>query len=598
MKSLKGKPAGLTAAEAPAAVRQTSPIDFQRDLGRYWRHVRKAKGLPITRQGRIYKSAFKALCHALNAADLPPDEQLNPRLMFMRSLLESMQILRLSEDERHLVAAPNSELFSLPMAQRIARAFESWCDSPFWDDLALAARQLSGGLALFGHRALLFRGRQALLEAIKRAAGTDTSHWIALSALMPQPGHSLFGHSSPSDRFLAEMLMRASSSGLHNDAKLWKDLEHAFIASVLGGPLHWMGLVELGYLRAPAKDSDLPTAFRLTPAGAWLLADGAQPEFTERGGRLIVQPNFTLLALEPISDVVLSDIDHFAELQSDDRAVTYRLTREALYRGQQSGWSATRVIAFLESHQGGTLPANVRRSLEEWEAAHRRITIHRAACVVQFADAATEQALIGTLAPFEPQALGARFYLLTGDDRDISRVLREAGWPPLVQTDPEAGRALRVSDDGDVMFNQPTPSVYVLGQLAPFAELSMRADGSVQARLTEKSVRAAMSAGLKLEQLFGTLERLHDGPLSDVLRERLRAWGSFYGSASLQQVALLSVADHHVLINLLRDPQIGRFISPVEGSTQPIAVVSLAHLEAVQSRLRELGITVDSSSLS
>jgi Fe2+ transport system protein FeoA len=36
----------------------------------------------------------------------------------------------------------------------------------------------------------------------------------------------------------------------------------------------------------------------------------------------------------------------------------------------------------------------------------------------------------------------------------------------------------------------------------------------------------------------------------------------------------------------------------VEGSTQPIAVVSLAHLEAVQSRLRELGITVDSSSLS
>jgi len=593
----KVKSAGSTVAEAPAIVRHIDPADFQRDLGRYWRHVRKINGLPLTRQGWIYKSAFKALCHALNAADLPPDEQLNPRLVFMRSLLEDMHALHLSEDERHLVANPNSELFSLPMVQRIAQAFESWCDSPFWDDLALAARQLSSSLALFGHRALLFHGRQVLLEAIGRVAATDTNHWIPLSALMPQTGHLLFSQLAPGDRFLAEMLMRASFSGSRNDIKM-KDLEHAFVAGILSGPLHWMGLVELGYLRAPAKDSDLPTAFRLTPAGAWLLADGAQPEFTERGGRLIVQPNFTLLALEPISDVVLSDIDHFAELQSDDRAVTYRLTREALYRGQQSGWSATRVIAFLESHQGGTLPANVRRSLEEWEAAHRRITIHRAACVVQFADAATEQALIGTLAPFEPQALGARFYLLTGDDRDISRVLREAGWPPLVQTDPEAGRALRVSDDGDVMFNQPTPSVYVLGQLAPFAELSMRADGSVQARLTEKSVRAAMSAGLKLEQLFGTLERLHDGPLSDVLRERLRAWGSFYGSASLQQVALLSVADHHVLINLLRDPQIGRFISPVEGSTQPIAVVSLAHLEAVQSRLRELGITVDSSSLS
>ncbi len=593
----KGKSAGSTAVEAPAIVRHIDPADFQRDLGRYWRHVRKANGLPLTRQGWIYKSAFKALCHALNATDLPSDEQLNPRLVFMRSLLEHMHALHLSKDERHLVANPNSELFSLPIAQRVERAFESWCDSPFWDDLAIAAQRLSSGLALVGHRALLFHGRQVLLEAIGRLAATDTNHWIALSALMPQTGHLLFSQLAPGDRFLAEMLMRASFSGSRNDVKM-KDLEHAFVAGILSGPLHWMGLVELGYSRAPANDSDPPSAFRLTPAGAWLLADGAQPAFAERGGRLIVQPNFTLLALEPISDVVLSEIDHFAELQSDDRAVTYRLTREALYRGQQSGWSAARVIAFLESHQGGPLPANVRRSLEEWEVAHRRITIHRAACVVQFADTATEQALIGALAPFDPQALGGHFYLLAGASEDIARVLREAGWPPLVQTDAEAGWALRVSDDGEVTFNQPTPSVHVLGQLVPFAEFSARADGSVQARLTEKSVRAAMSAGLKIEQLFSTLERLHDGPLPDALCARLRAWGSFYGSASLQQVALLSVADHRVLANLLRDPQIGRFISPIEGSSQPVAVVSLAHLEAVQSRLRALGITLDSPLLS
>jgi hypothetical protein len=593
----KGKSVGSTAVEAPAIVRHIDPADFQRDLGRYWRHVRKVNGLPITRQGWIYKSAFKALCHALNAADLPPDEQLNPRLMFMRSLLESMHALRLGKDERHLVANPNSELFSLPMARRIQRAFESWCDSPFWDDLTIAAQQLSGNVALFGHRALLFRGRQALLGAIKQAAATNTNNWIPLSALMPQTGHLLFSHLAPGDRFPADTLIRASFSGSYNEARM-KDLEHAFVAGILSGPLHWMGLVELGYSCAPAKDSDPPSAFRLTPAGAWLLANGAQPEFAEHGGRLIVQPNFTLLALEPISDVVLSEIDHFAELQSDDRAVTYRLTREALYRGQQSGWSAARVIAFLESHQGGPLPANVRRSLEEWEAAHRRITIHRAACVVQFADTATEQALIETLAPFDPQALGGHFYLLAGASEDIAHALRQAGWPPLVQTNAEAGSALRVSDDGEVTFNQPTPSVYVLGQLAPFAELSTRADGSVQARLTEKSVRAAMSADLKIEQLFSTLERLHDGPLPDALCARLRAWGSFYGSASLQQVALLSVADHHVLANLLRDPQIGRFISPIEGSSRPVAVVGLAHLEAVQSRLRALGITLDSPLLS
>jgi len=405
MKGLKDKPANTTATGDLPAVRHASPVQFQRDLGRYWRHVRKTNGLPLTRQGWIYKSAFKSLCHALNATDLPADEQLNPRLMFMRALLEGMQALHVSEESRHLIADPDCGLFSLPLAQRIRQAFETWRDFPVWDELATATSQpvADAGLgAIFSYRGLLLRGRHALAEAIRRATKPNAGLWVETSALTPKVGQILFDHLSAGDRFITDMLIREASP--HNDARFRKELEHAFVVSVLSGPLHWMGLVELGYPSAPTREGDRPSAFRLTPAGAWLLAGGPQPEFAESGGRVIVQPNFTLLALEPISDAVLSDIDHFAELQSDDRAVTYRLTREALYRGQQGGWSAERVIAFLEAHQGGPLPANVRRSLEEWETAHRRITIHRAARVVQFADAATEQALSEALAPFEPPA--------------------------------------------------------------------------------------------------------------------------------------------------------------------------------------------------
>ena len=123
MRNARSGGASSAAERKPAVVWHASPTDFQRDLGRYWRHVRKVKGLPLTREGRIYKSAFKALCHALNLADPPPDEQHVPRLKFMRSLLEALQALHLSEDAHHLVANPDSAWFSLPLAQRIARTF-------------------------------------------------------------------------------------------------------------------------------------------------------------------------------------------------------------------------------------------------------------------------------------------------------------------------------------------------------------------------------------------------------------------------------------------------------------------------------------------
>ncbi len=554
MKSAKSGTANVSAEEKPAVIYHASPTDFQRDLGRYWRHVRKVKGLPLTRTGRIHKSAFKALCHALNIANPPADEYQAPRLKFMRSVLEAVKALR---DAQRLFANPDSTWFSLPLAQRIAQTFEIWRDH---------------------YSYMPPRSYQALLKVIRQAVAPDAHRWVALTMLIPPSDHLLSG--------------AQRSSFERQDAKLRRELDLASVIKALSGPLHWMGLVELGYPRAPVQEGDRPSAFRLTPAGVWLLADGAQPEFAESGGRLIVQPNFTLLALEPISDAVLSDIDQFAELQSDERAVTYRLTREALYRGQQAGWDAARVIAFLEAHQGGPLPANVRRSLEEWDAAHRRITIHRAASVVQFAEAATEQALLPLLAPFEAQPLGPCLYLLSGNALEAIHALREAGWPPLIETKTEPGRSLRINDDGRVTFSQPTPSLNVLGQLARFAEISRRADGSLEACLTEKSVRTAMSAGLSIEQLFQTLEALHDGPLPDALRARLNIWGSFYGNASLERTVLLRVADHRVLANLLRDPQIGRFLSAVEGSNAPIALLSPAHLEAVQSRLRELGIDV------
>lgn len=602
-----------TMFSAEFSVLHSSAGDFQRDLGRYWRHVRKTGGVALTQQGWVYKSHFKPLAAALNATETMADERDNGRLWFMRRLLQAMNELNETDRGRLIVANPNGRLLGLPMAQRVKWTFETWRDSDAWNELLRLPLQVSGGYAGREAPAALGKARLTLLRAIGRLtqANRQSGEWTALADLITYIKRNDYA-------FLFERWHRSSQGGLYaspyygannpygltfgavkNEANGWDLVEGGFIVNVLTEPLWWMGLVELGYAseaRQASGKNVAPAAFRLTPAGTWLIGGGDLPTFVESGGKLIVQPNFTVLALEPISDAVLSDLDHFAESQGGERVIAYHLTRESLYRGQQSGWNAARVIAFLESHQGGPIPANVRRSLEEWEAAHRRITFHRNACVVQFADTEAEQELTDALAPFAPQAIGARFKLIEGHAAaEVTAALREAGWTPVLQPagDQATENALRASDEGEVTFIQAAPSVYALGRLAQFAELPATGEGHNNgARITGSSVRAAMSAGIALDQLLATLAELHAGPIPVALEEKIRAWANFFGNADLQQVTLLELSSHTVLDHLLDDREVGPYLTPIEGSAKPLAIVQSAHAEAVRAMLRERGINI------
>jgi hypothetical protein len=451
----------------------------------------------------------------------------------------------------------------------------------------------------------LGKARLVMLRTMSRLATGHPQDWISLLDLVAQIRRNDYS-------FLFERRHRSNYGGLYtspyygpnnpygitfqhvkDEASGWNLVEYWFVVNVLTGPLHWMGLVELRYERADEKGENAPpSAYRLTDVGAWLLGVGEQPRFIESGGRLIVQPNFTILALEPISDAVLTELDHFAESQGGERAIAYHLTRESLYRGQQSGWDAVRVTQFLETHHGAPIPTNVRRSLEEWEISHRRITFHRNKCIVQFADSEAQAESAEALASFHPHRLGAHFELVEGHSAgEIVTALREAGWAPTLQlTNDQASEAmLRATEDGEVMFNQTAPSIFALGKLAQFAQSPP--EGRV--RITSASIRAAMSAGASLAQVLATLAELHAGPIPAALEEKIRAWASFFGNASLQHVTLLELSNLDVLDNLLNDPQVGPYLTSIEGSSKPLAMVDPSHVDEVRAMLIERGITLD-----
>ena len=87
-------------------------------------------------------------------------------------------------------------------------------------------------------------------------------------------------------------------------------MEGALLAALIEGPLHWLGAVDLDY-----SSAGHPVAYHISPAGQALMGMGDwPPALTETApGRLVIQPNFEMLALPPVREATLLFLDQIAE---------------------------------------------------------------------------------------------------------------------------------------------------------------------------------------------------------------------------------------------------------------------------------------------
>ena len=298
--------------------------------------------------------------------------------------------------------------------------FQSWRDGAWWNELWATYEQgsarASGGLADFAP-AQVVKARRTVLETLTRLA-RDGDEWIPIDGIADHLHNR--DEEFLVDRETAERVYGsgyyysyprvANSPYLYNnlgwvwekysaDSEAgWDAVETVFIRSVLAEGLYWLGLLDLGYMRSvtPAGGA-APSgiqAVRLTDMGRWLLLDGPRPTIPAETGRVVVQPNFHVFAFDPISDAVLARLDSFATRLKAERAVEYEITRESIYRAQQNGQQVGAIVAWLEEVTAATLPQNVGRSLDEWQAAFERIVVRQRVGWLQTATAELADALV------------------------------------------------------------------------------------------------------------------------------------------------------------------------------------------------------------
>jgi hypothetical protein len=170
----------------------------------------------------------------------------------------------------------------------------------------------------------------------------------------------------------------------------WLKQEVPWLIGAFTTWLYFLGLVEL------ALQTGQPAGFRLTDLGraafhpeldSVSMAESS-PQTTSQPA-WVVQPNFDIIAyLDRVGAPQLAFLERHAErVKSHYHTAHYRLTRESVYRGLESGTSLNDLLKKLQAGSQEELPQNVAVELREWASLRERIVLRRRARLVEFPSA-------------------------------------------------------------------------------------------------------------------------------------------------------------------------------------------------------------------
>jgi hypothetical protein len=584
---------------------------FQRTLYLYWSMVASMReGLSLVHNGLLSRSALRHVTeHMSNKvhSDQARSESDVPRLLFIRQLMLKLGLLQ--ERRGTIYAAPAEAFFSLPLLERARRCYHLYLETPLWDELLYLPEvnvRPGPGLLDAAHEEVI-HSRQAVMERVTHESfGTwhEISAFIARTKLyIPyllfprQYGSRAERYSSSSNPYGWDFRLRR---GWLTHREGWHMVEGGFVRTVLVGPLHWQGIIDL-------DREDHPGMFRLLPGAASIISSEAPASEEIPWGRLIVQPNFELVALAPVSEALLVSLDRFAERVSLEHIAQYRLTKASVTRAIQAGLHAETIQSQLERAVGGEIPQNVRYSLQEWERQARRVEVWQGSTMIEVEDASLLDALFadqGTrtlfgrrlsplLAEVAPYQLPAVQEILW--QRDYLPAITEASFQDgAMESSRFSAREpqWRLHDDGLLQSFYAVPDLYLVAEVERFSELN-ESIGWYQ--ITSESLRRALENGLELAYILRFLQQYCEGGIPGSLLIRLKLWGNGYGEKQdikVEYAPMLRLSSQ-VLQDLQTDEELKMLLGGEVEQQSRLVHIDTQNLERVIELLRERGFDID-----
>lgn len=579
----------------PAQVQEGDPGLLLRDLYLYWSFVRHSE-VALLQSGLVGKRSLKAINQIL----LQPDaqfEQANredeaPRLFLLAKLLERLGLAARTRGQLVLTQLDPLDIpdfWSWPRARQLRACLLAWCEAGPIDPWEREASR---------YRPLRASASRLLLSTL---AGIAADTWFEpqdlLDRLLDQDRNFLFADRGSLEDYRGGWYYSTLGGDYYGApreilARLQR-YELAFVRAAVEGILFQLGVVDLGY------DGASWDLFRLTTAGKAALQEEEETETAgskdhDAEGKLVIQPNFQILAIGPISLDRLARLDLFAERQTADRAAfEYRLTKDSIYRAQRLGMEVPEVIRFLEEVSGVELAQNVRRSLDEWDAHHQRIVFRSGVTLMQ---AASEDMVTALMAQPQIQVLlERRLSPVVAEVRPgstgrlVSSLVGQGRFPAVSGIGSETlAQSVTITPDGTVRPVHAVPTLHLCSLLDKLAEKTSDREWC----LTEKSVRRAATGKNQIIRLLDQLAWLSRGPFPAALKEQIKAWGRYYGSAAVEALTLIEFRDADTLAELSAQPELHTLLAPFPAGNRALATVPNDKLGVVKAILARLGIPV------
>lgn len=586
----------LSLMEPPARVEQRPLSDLLRTLFFIWAELRREPASAL-KAGGIYKRDARRLAKSMGRSFSENEDEIR----FLVDVLLEMGLLVETVDE---VYAHESEdrvgFWEQPVAVRVKQFLSAILDIQPEITFDLSPLHV---VRTYVYYMISPRPIDMLYADMMEILGRLTENvWFPLDAFLTllnggKPGTFILDQQSVTDLYQrlrwAGVRNRASGQATQLEQAL-RQVDRRGLVRILSY-FKELGVMMLGYAD---DDGGMPTALRLTPLAHAALTGQPYEDIGDQVGQIILQPDFQLLAMGPVPLQTLARMEHIAErTKVQPASVSYRITRESVYRALQADEALSSLLRFLTEATEMPVPQNVERTLREWGAQHERIVVRQPVLLLQVDRPERLQALIqdkdlgDILHPLDETTA----WVPSRSALQVEQRLWELEMLPALSQGPDADlpHSLTWEGDGRLKARYPLPSLYVGGSVRRFAEKD-----DEDWRLTPESVRAAVSAGFEVPEIIELLERMADVTLSPEWEKRLKAWGGHYGEAQTAEVRLLRFEAHETLAELRKaDRRLRRYLHPLEKRDGVLVVVEAKRWDDVQVLLEEWGVAVEENTL-
>lgn len=202
--------------------------------------------------------------------------------------------------------------------------------------------------------------RQFIIETLR---SLNQGEWYSLTAFTEAVKAIQPDFQRSSGEYDLWFIHKAESREFLRGFEHWDKVDGALIRYLVTGPLHWLGMTDLGRGKERSE-----TAFKLTPAFFAFIKNEKSAASTARETPIKVSADLLFTIPAGASRPLRYQIARFCEIRSLTAQETcYEITPASLMLAQKNGLKPSQLLQYLEKNLKSPLPKNLALLAEQWE---------------------------------------------------------------------------------------------------------------------------------------------------------------------------------------------------------------------------------------